>query len=135
MKQMQIKCPYCGSKAIYRPASMVYGSATKDKSAHLYVCSKWPACDSYVNVHKKSRLPMGTLANGNLRHKRIMAHKALSAFQRYRGMDKWAAYLWLQINLGLSPEQTHIGMFSEEMCGKVISLCRKALESGTSRAA
>lgn len=78
---------------------------------------------------------MGTLANGDLRHKRIMAHKALSAFQKYRGMDKWAAYLWLQINLDLGSKQAHIGMFSEEMCERVISLCQKALESETSRAA
>lgn len=135
MKQMQIKCPYCGSKAVYRPASMVYGKLTKDRDAHLYVCSRWPACDSYVNAHKKSRQPMGTLANGNLRHQRIMAHKALSDLQKYRGMDTWAAYLWLQMNLNLSPEQTHIGMFSEEMCGRVISICRKALEAGSPRAA
>lgn len=71
---------------------------------------------------------MGTLANGSLRHKRILAHRALAELQRKRHMEKWAVYLWLQIQLGLSKEETHIGMFSEEMCDKVIQLCQQNME-------
>lgn len=129
MKKYQINCPYCGSPAHCRPASMVHGTSTLEKGRYLYVCSRWPECDAYVAAHKNDKSPMGTLANGNLRHKRILAHHALQELQRSRHMEKWAAYLWMQGKLGLSEEQAHIGLFSEQMCDRVVSLCHQTLES------
>ena len=126
-KPFQIKCPYCGAKAVLRPASYVYGASLTEKGRHLYLCSNWPACDAYVSAHKSTLLPMGTLANGTLRHKRILAHRALDELQRHRHMDKWAAYLWLQMQLGLSSEEAHIGLFSAGQCELVIKLCRRAV--------
>lgn len=129
MKQKRMKCPYCGSAVVRRPATMVYGEATINKSTHLYVCSRWPGCDAYVYAHKNSGLPMGTLANGSLRHKRILAHRALSDLQKHYGMNRSMSYLWLQVNFDLTPGQAHIGKFSEEMCERVISKCRQNIEA------
>ena len=126
-KPIQIKCPYCGAKAVLRPASYVYGASLTEKGRHLYLWSNWPACDAYVRAHKSTLLPMGTLANGTLRHKRILAHRALDELKRHRHMDKWAAYLWLQMQLGLSSEEAHIGLFSAGQCEHVIKLCRRAV--------
>lgn len=119
-----IHCPYCGAAAICRPASTVYGADTIDPKSYLYLCSNWPSCDAYVSAHRKDLRPMGTLANGELRHKRILAHRALKKLQKDRHMDKWAAYIWLQANLKLDESHAHIGMFSNQMCDQVISLCR-----------
>ena len=69
---------------------------------------------------------MGTLANGDLRHKRILAHRALEQLQQSRHMEKWEVYIWLQAKLGLDERQTHIGPFSEWMCDAVVRLCRLA---------
>ena len=80
-KKTTIRCPYCGAKATLHPASYVYGDATKTENM-LYVCDRYPTCDSYVGAHKKSKLPMGTLANGDLRNKRIQAHKAFRKTKR-----------------------------------------------------
>lgn len=127
MKKRQtykIRCPYCGAQAVCRPANTVYGPDTIDTGSYLYLCSNWPSCDAYVGAHKNDRRPMGTLANGDLRHKRILAHHALERLQKERHMDRWAAYVWLQANFGLDKEHAHIGMFSEGMCEKLISLCR-----------
>lgn len=135
MKKYQLSCPYCGAPAVCRPASTVYGSAVKTKGSYLYLCSRWPACDAYVAAHKQDRRPMGTLANARLRHKRILAHRALDEFRHSRHMEKWAAYLWLQGKLGLSAEQTHIGMFSEQRCRQVISLCQQSLKANPARSA
>ncbi len=123
-KTYNIYCPYCGSPAVCRPASTVYGTDTIDSKSYLYLCSNWPSCDAYVSAHRKDRRPMGTLANSELRHKRILAHRALQRLQKERHMDKWAAYLWLQTNLKLDESHAHIGMFSEHMCDQLISLCR-----------
>ena len=45
----KLRCPYCGSSVIYRSADGIY----RDNPKHtmLYVCSRYPACDSYVRVH------------------------------------------------------------------------------------
>ena len=69
---------------------------------------------------------MGTLANGDLRHKRILAHRALEHLQQSRHMEKWEVYIWLQAKLGLNDQQAHIGMFSDGMCDEVLRLCYKA---------
>lgn len=123
MKRVKIKCPYCGSQALLRPASVVYGERATDPTAPFYVCARYPACDSYVAAHRGSRLPMGTLANAALRHKRIQAHAALGRLWRDGLMSKRQAYLWLQAKLDLSERDAHIGRFSEFRCEQVIQLC------------
>ena len=69
MKRVNIKCPYCGARAFLRPASVVYGERAAPGSK-LYVCGNYPACDSYVAAHRTSQLPMGTLADKQLRRER-----------------------------------------------------------------
>lgn len=69
---------------------------------------------------------MGTLANGDLRHKRILAHRALDTLWKSGHMEKWQAYVWLQAKLGLNSQQTHIAKFSEFMCDQVIAICAEA---------
>ena len=123
MKRFSIKCPYCGAQAFLRPAQAVYGDATKSKGRFLYVCARWPFCDAYVGAHQRDLRPMGTLANGDLRHKRILAHRAFDPLWKSGRMKKWQAYAWLQAALGLNEEQAHIAKFSEYMCDQVIALC------------
>lgn len=124
-KRKQIHCPYCGAKATLRPSSAVYGDAAKN-DGYLYVCDRYPKCDSYVGAHKKTKRPMGTLANGDLRNKRIQAHKAFDWMWKSGLMTKWQAYKWMQGKLDLSDEQAHIAMFSEYMCDRLIAECNKA---------
>lgn len=124
-KRKQIHCPYCGAKATLRPSSAVYGDAAKT-DGYLYVCDRYPKCDSYVGAHKKTKLPMGTLASGDLRNKRIQAHKAFDWMWKSGLMTKWQAYKWMQGKLDLSDEQAHIAMFSEYMCDRLIAECNKA---------
>ena len=129
MKKTQFYCQYCGAQAILRPASWVHGKSQQSQGKHLYVCRNWPKCDSYVAAHEYDRTPMGTLANSELRHKRILAHKALEKYQHITKMDRWATYLWLEGKLGLDSRSTHIGLFSEETCDEVIALCNEAIRN------
>lgn len=89
----KLYCPYCGRMAVLRPAKHVYGSQNLDPGNYLYVCSGYPSCDSYIGVHKKTMRPMGTLANGDLRHKRIEAHRALNQVVNSGIMTKKGIYL------------------------------------------
>jgi ssDNA-binding Zn-finger/Zn-ribbon topoisomerase 1 len=122
LKRNDIRCPNCGAKATLRPTSVVYGEADKT-DGFLYVCDRYPKCDSYVGAHRKTLEPMGTLADGNLRHKRILAHKSFDRLWKSGLMTKWQAYKWMQAKFGLSSEQAHIAKFSDFMCDQLIAMC------------
>ena len=126
-KKKSIKCPYCSCSAVLRDASFVYGGKAIER--YVYVCSRYPACNSYVGVHENTLLPKGTLANGDLRNKRIRAHKAFDSIWKIGIMNKAEAYRWMQYRFGLTSQQAHIGFFSEYMCEQLIQECEKALQN------
>lgn len=92
MKRINITCPACGSRAYLRPASVVYGDKAPDPDAKYYVCGRYPACDCYVAAHRKTMLPMGTLADKALRKKRHDAHVALDSLWKNGVMSRKEAY-------------------------------------------
>ena len=98
MKRINIKCPYCGSQAHLRPASVVHKNAAPGEK--VYVCARFPACDAYVSAHRDSHLPMGTLADRPLRQKRRQAHIALNRLWGQDLMTRKEAYRWLQVHRG-----------------------------------
>ena len=124
MKRFKIRCPYCGSLATKRPASDVYGKTTS-KNKFLYVCDCYPRCDSYVAANEKG-YPMGTLADKNLRKKRIAAHKSLDRLWKKGFMTKEQVYVWLQSKLDMSDKEMHIARFGEYYCNRVIYECNRA---------
>ena len=128
MKRTNIYCPYCGAKATLHSASYVYGETAKTNDL-LYVCDRYPKCNAYVGAHRKSKQPMGTLANGDLRNKRIQAHRAFDWIWKSGLMTKWQAYKWMQSKLGLSDKQAHIAKFSEYMCDRLIVICNEVYSS------
>lgn len=133
MKQSKIRCPHCGALAVLRPSSVVYQERARP-GEHLYVCARYPLCDSYVSAHKKTLLPMGTLANAPLRRKRILAHQSFNRLWDNGPMKKWQAYKWMQAKFSLRSDQAHIAMFSEYMCDQLIAACDQAV-SNINRAA
>lgn len=125
MKRPNIKCPYCGSQAFLRPASVLNRHDPRYDNEKYYVCARYPFCDSYVRAHADSQLPMGTLANKALRRKRREAHIALQSLLDSGLMTKKEVYRWLQVQMGLPEEEAHIAKFSERRCEEVIRLCRR----------
>ena len=63
MKQTRIHCPYCGSLATLRPASVIHGLSDISAGTYLYVCRRWPACDAYVTADRRSA-PLPTVTCG-----------------------------------------------------------------------
>lgn len=72
---------------------------------------------------------MGTLADGNLRNKRIQAHKAFDTMWKCGAMTKWQAYKWLQGKFSLNSDQAHIAKFGEYMCDQLILECNNAYKN------
>ena len=71
---------------------------------------------------------MGTLANGDLRHKRIEAHRALNKVVQAGIMTKHGAYIWLQNKLCLREKDMHIAKFSLYYCEETIRVCNELAE-------
>lgn len=128
MKRNKYRCPNCGAEAVLRPSSVVYHERARP-GEHLYICAHYPRCDSYVSAHKKTLLPMGTLANASLRRKRILAHRSFNRLWEDGPMEKWQAYKWMQAKFSLRSDQAHIAMMSEYMCDQLIAACDQAVSN------
>ena len=121
----QIRCPYCGAAAVIRPAAEIYQDATRTDK--LYVCSNYPACESYVGMHPHTHQPYGPLANGDLRHLRVRAHRLFDQLWQRGAMSRQDAYKWLADFFDLPLSDAHIGMFSEYRCNALIQKCEELL--------
>ncbi|MDD2980956.1 MAG: zinc-finger-containing protein [Hespellia sp.] len=128
MKQKKIiRCPYCGRPAVLRSASDVYKDTKR--IGYVYTCSNYPACDAYVGTHPGTKIPLGTLANAELRKKRIQAHQTFDLLWKYQIFSRDDAYRWLAEKMGLPLQEAHIGHFSEFYCDQVVSVCKQVLQN------
>jgi hypothetical protein len=116
IKKMIKKCRYCGSQVIF----------TQNKFGFIYKCIK---CDAYVGVHKKTQVPLGTLANKELRHWRGMAHIHFDLLWKYKKFEmkdkngRHKAYAWLAKEMGIKKNDCHIARFDIDECQRVIEIC------------
>lgn len=117
------RCPYCGSHTILRSADGIYRENPRGEM--LYVCKKYPACDAYVRVQKGTAIPLGTVANRQLRELRVEAHRQFDKLYKHGYMSKQDAYQWLGGILGVSGRDAHIGQLSTLSCNLVIQEAKK----------
>ena len=124
MKRM--RCPYCGSAVHFRSADGIY----KDNysNAKLYVCTKYPICDSYIRVHPGTTIPVGSLADAKLRMLRVTAHQHFDRLHETGLMSRKEAYGWLAFMLQCPLSQAHIGYLSEYYCNLIIEESDKLFE-------
>lgn len=113
-------CPYCGISAKLSRYKGVHDNG------HLWVCI---ACGARVGCHPGSKVPLGTLANAELRSARMEAHNAFDprwrgAANRFRARTD--AYAWLASQMGLKIEDCHIALFDLQQCRRVVELCTLA---------
>ncbi len=108
-------CPYCGMPTTLVDSAVIYGKSYDGKCYYCKPCQAWVGC------HKGTDKAMGRVANKKLRE---LKHQAHGIFDRIwkEGyvINRVEAYEILSNYLGLPKEQTHIGMFDEEMCHRTI---------------
>ena len=120
-----MRCPYCGGTVQYRSADGIYQD--NQKGTMLYVCSHYPECDAYVRVHAGTKIPVGSMANHELRALRRSAHEYFDQLFKSGYMTKEDAYLWLAELISAPLSQAHIGYLGEYYCRLVIEECKKLL--------
>jgi len=122
-----ITCPYCGGQALLRPAKEIKRQPTYE---YLWVCVRFPECDSFVSAHDGSKRPMGTLANRRLRRKRHEAHKHFDMLWQIGIFhNRRDAYFWLRDVIGIPYGFLHIGKMDEGFCDKVIRESQKVMRN------
>ena len=125
--KQQVRCPYCGAIADLRPASEIYHD--ESRTDMLYVCRNYPRCKAYVGTYAGTDVPLGPLANGELRHLRIRAHRIFDQIWKQGIMTRDNAYRWLADSFGLRKQDAHIGHMGEYGCRQLIEKCENVLSN------
>lgn len=130
-------CPYCGSIARLGDSATVYRGRSYGPA---WICPNYPACDSYVGCHPKTTIPLGRLANKELRQAKMAAHAAFDRLWGGRGnkgkprrhgqMKRSDAYRWLSQAMGMQESSCHIGELDVDQCRRVVELCREKMGVG-----
>jgi hypothetical protein len=129
-------CPYCDQHA-----ELVTGNALYPHRPDLFGLEFWHCddCDAYVGCHKAGAwtyiggrkvvsdgtLPLGRLADAELRQAKQDAHAAFDPIWKSRGMTRRQAYEWLAKSLGISFVNCHIGMFDVDGCRAVVAIATR----------
>ena len=122
------RCPYCGRTVKYMTADHIYSNG--DPEQIMLVCTGHPECDAYVRCQTGTTIPLGSLANKQLRHKRIEAHKYFDRLFKQHIMEKQSAYDWLK-KISLDGNG-HIACMGEYACDQVIKETKKILDAEAS---
>ena len=124
--QKQVRC-HCGRPALLRSAEGI--CRTHRAGEMLYVCSAYPACDSYVRARPDTLEPMGSLAWPELRRLRFEAHQMFDQLHQTGLMSKAQAYQWLAHTVQSPMGHAHIGHLGEHYCEVVIQESSKLLRN------
>jgi hypothetical protein len=113
-------CPYCRKPSKRVSGKEVYPHRPDLGGKRFYLCSP---CGAWVGCHERTGEPFGRLANAALRRAKQRAHAAFDPIWENGPMDRGEAYAWLASELGIAPEDCHIGLFDEARCLEVVKLC------------
>lgn len=115
-------CPYCKKDTTLIHSTKVY---SRDYGSFwMYICNP---CQAWVGCHKKTKEAKGRVAKLGLRYLKKDAHEVFDKIWKKNIMTRSECYKWLSGQLNLPPEYTHIGMFGEKTCLKVIELSKEKL--------
>lgn len=113
-------CPYCERVSRLVTGEVIYPHRRDLWSKFFYACSP---CGAYVGCHRGTTAPMGRLANARLRSLKQAAHAAFDPLWQRADLSRRDAYRWLSKALGIPVNETHIGMFDEVQCQRVVDVC------------
>ena len=123
-----LKCPYCGKDAALVTGDKIYPHRPDLYDRNFWLCA---ACDAYVGCHKKGAhvrnagksdgtLPLGCLANAELRKWRSLVHSILDPLWQTKKLKRRDVYRILAKHLNIRISQCHVGLFNEDRCKQAI---------------
>jgi hypothetical protein len=123
----------CGREAV-----LVGGAVIYPHRQDLYTKSFWQCapCDAYVGCHPPAgkngkgghgdgTVPLGRLANAELRRWKSFAHRVFDPMWKDGEMRRKQAYRWLAQQLNIDFKDCHIGEFDVQTCKRVVEVCTR----------
>ena len=112
------ECHYCHGTVRLVHNKEIYGRTFGDWP-WAYKCGD---CDAHVGIHQFTNIPLGTLANPQLRAARKMTKEVFNPLWqgRRRAMSRTQAYAWLAEQLCIPVGDCHIGWFDVTTCQRAM---------------
>lgn len=121
-------CPYCDASVKLVCNDKIY-RRQYGEWPWAYMCDN-SDCGAYVGLHPFTAIPLGTLADANLRNWRKRAKDAFNPLWQDGPEKKFGrsqAYEWLAGALDiLDKDSCHIGWFDAATCARVIYVCKSS---------
>ena len=118
-------CGYCNQPAVLTTGVVLYPSKPKLSALRFWHCEP---CGAWVGCHPAAQrggigdgtVPLGSLANAELRRWRTTAHQLFDELWQSKEMSRAEAYTWMAQTLRLRPGQCHIGCFDVALCKAIV---------------
>lgn len=112
-----VTCPYCSSDVMYTSNAAIYGK--EYGNGRVYKCT---GCDAYVGVHTGTDIPLGRLANKELRLLKKKCHSLFDPAWKLKKVKRRQAYSILANNLGIPVNECHFGWFDKDLLTRAINI-------------
>ncbi len=113
-----MNCPYCLNKVEKVTGKEIYFGRFPDLDSKIFYQCK--PCKAHVGCHPGTDIPLGRLANPELRKWKMQAHASFDPIWKSGPLKRGEAYALLSKTLEIPEEQCHIGMFDVDMCMRVV---------------
>ena len=113
-----MKCPYCYKEAKWVDNAKIYGKRY-GKSYMAWWCE---LCDAYVGCHCNTKIPLGTMANAELRKWRMKAHVWIDPMWLTGKYSRKEIYQMLKERFG---REIHIGEADIQTCKELLKIDRE----------
>lgn len=113
------ECRYCGAGVRLVNNAEIYGREYGDWP-YAYLCG---GCRAYVGIHPQTDIPLGTLANEELRKARNSCKSAFNSLMNVSGMSRSQAYDWLAHQMEIDVAHCHWGWFEVDQCKQAAFIC------------
>ncbi len=116
-----VECHYCQSPVSIAKNSAIYGREYGEWP-WVYVCES-SLCRAYIGMHPFTAIPLGTLANQELRNARKECKPAFNHIWQSGLMTRTEAYQWLAKQLSIPAGECHFGWFDVDLCQRAKLIC------------
>jgi hypothetical protein len=123
---MVSSCPYCGGRVKLVNNREIYSKSVGDWP-FAFACQN---CDAYCSVHADTDLPMGTLANAELRKLRSTGKQLFTELVVKLKAHRATVYATLAVAMNIPKSSCHWGWFTVEQCHQAIKIVNEELSRG-----
>mgnify|MGYP001597063774 FL=1 len=116
------KCPHCQGQVGIKKNSVVYNGKCYGEWPWIYMCLD-RSCDSYVGMHPFTNIPLGTLANHEIREARKKAKAKFQSLSAGLDLRRDVMYQMLADEMGIKKKDCHFGHFDVQQCEFAEAAC------------